>query len=356
MSKESKKVPLHQEHVNLNAKMLDFAGFEMPIQYSSVKQECNAVRTNVGVFDVSHMGEFMITGDEAELFVNYLITNDIEKLANNKAIYSPICNTSGGIIDDLIAYKFSPSEILLCVNASNIQKDFDWITSHIHNFNCKIENQSNDFSLLAVQGPNAIEVLDEIFNVDLKAVPKFGCIKKTIENSEYIFARTGYTGEDGMEVFMKNTSSSKVWSMLMDKKVTPCGLASRDVLRLEAGYPLYGQELNDESTPFESGISWTVKMNKGNFLGKESLEKRDQNLKLIKMTLDKGIPRWQYDVLDDSGSKIGYVTSGTMSFAINKPVAMALVEVEKFKKTNEIFIEIRNKKYIASLVNGSFLN
>jgi aminomethyltransferase len=353
---EIKKTILFDEHLKLKAKIIPFGGFDMPVQYSSVKEEYLAVRNNSGVFDVSHMGEFWVTGKEAVGFVNYIITNDIETLENNKAIYSPMCNESGGVIDDLIAYKFSNEKIMICVNASNIQKDFDWMQGYVKDFDCKLSNLSDSTSLLAVQGPDAVQLLEKILDIKLSSIPKFGCIEQELYGDLFIFARTGYTGEDGFEIFCSNNQVTKIWKLLIENNVTPCGLAARDVLRIEAGFPLYGQELNDVRSPIDSGLKWTVKLNKNNFIGMQSIKNNPVKYRSIKLLLDKGIPRCQYSLLNKEDKQIGFVTSGTMSFKLSKGIALALIELDNFNKTDEVFVKIRNKTYPAKIIKKSFLN
>jgi aminomethyltransferase len=343
------KTSLNEQHIKLKAKMVPFAGFSMPIQYESVKKEAMAVRENVGMFDVSHMGEFLVTGPEASKFVNYCITNDLESIENNKAIYSPLCREDGTIIDDLICYKFSNEKVFLCVNASNIRKDFDFFKKQSKLFNCQLEDLSDDYSLIAVQGPKAYEVLNKVCS--LQDVEKFSFIADT--ENQLMFARTGYTGEDGFEIFGSGKNINELWEKLLAEGVVPCGLAARDTLRIEAGYPLYGHELNDEVTPLDSALKWTVKQNKESFVSKESLNNQKPKYQLIKLTLDKGIPREKYQV-SQAQQVIGEVTSGTLSVKLGKGIAICRVEREKLSTTDDFYITIRNKQYLATKVK-SFL-
>ena len=233
------KTCLFEKHKELNAKIVDFAGYEMPIQYKNLKEEVLAVRNEVGLFDVSHMGEFFVRGDDATRFVDYLITNDFKNLKSGKAIYSPLCNEEGRILDDLIAYKISDEEVLICVNAANMEKDFAWISKQTNGFDIKLTNESSDYSLLALQGPKSFEILKSIneFNgLENNEYYSVQCLK----NKEYIVARTGYTGEDGFEIFSSHQNITKLWAALINQGVKPCGLGARDVLRLEVCYPLYG--------------------------------------------------------------------------------------------------------------------
>jgi aminomethyltransferase len=346
---------LHARHIALKAKMAPFAGFDMPLQYSSVKDEVLAVRQKVGVFDVSHMGEFFVTGPDAAAFVDYLTTNDFLNAPILKAVYSPLCKEDGTIIDDLISYKISQEEVLICVNASNIEKDWKWISSHTSGFDIKLENRSDDFSLLAVQGPLAEEVLKKAeVLTDADQMEYYSVLKKSLHSHPVILARTGYTGENGFEVFGPHEFIKNLWEKLISLEVTPCGLASRDVLRLEVCYPLYGHELSEEVNPLETGLKWTVKLAKPRFVGKEALESSKPRYQLIKLVLDKGIPREGYPVLNDNHEQIGTVTSGTMSVMLGKGIALALVDLEKSKQTKNYFIQVRQNQFPATKQTKAF--
>jgi len=348
------KTSLFEEHVALNAKIVDFAGWQMPIQYKNLKEEVLAVRENIGVFDVSHMGEFIVTGTDSINFVDYLVTNDIKSAPMGKAIYSPLCREDGTIIDDLIVYKIAEEKILICVNASNIDKDFTWIKSQIGTFNCEISNESEKYSLLAIQGPNSFKILKSIdLGFDLKDLDYYSIQVGTDNDTPVMVARTGYTGEDGFELFGPHLFIKKLWKNLMDKGVTPCGLGARDVLRLEVCFPLYGHELDDNVTPLDAGLKWTVKLKKDKFIGKDILSNYNPKYKLLKLELEKGIPREGYIVEDENGNNIGHITSGTMSVITKKGIAFARVKSEYL---GDIFnIDIRGKKYPANLVKKPFV-
>lgn len=346
---------LHEEHISLKAKMAPFAGFDMPLQYTSVKEEVQAVRNHVGVFDVSHMGEFLVEGPDAIAFVDYIITNDFKNAEMLKAVYSPLCRDNGTIIDDLIAYKLSSEKVLICVNASNINKDWTWISSKVDHFKCSLKNLSDDYSLLAIQGPMAENTLKQIGILTSQDFPYYSILETTFQNEKLIIARTGYTGEDGFEVFSSHTFAKKFWKDLLGLGVKPCGLAARDVLRLEVCYPLYGHELNDDVTPLDSGLSWTVKLEKDNFIGKSALINYKPRYQLVKLSLERGIPRENYDVLDANNSPIGKVTSGTMSVVTGKGIAMALIEKEKNPKDKKYLINIRNTNYEAQFHPKAFI-
>lgn len=349
------KTSLHAKHLELKAKMAPFAGFDMPLQYTSVKEEVLAVREHVGVFDVSHMGEFFVTGPDAVDFVDYLTTNDFKNAPLLKAVYSPLCQENGTILDDLISYKISAQEVLICVNAANIDKDWNWISSKTKGFNINLENRSADFSLLAVQGPKSEEILKkaEILTVD-DNMDYYSVLKKTVQNQTVILARTGYTGENGFEIFGPHQFIQDLWDKLLTLGVVPCGLAARDVLRLEVCYPLYGHELSEEVTPLETGLKWTVKMTKERFIGKEGLEKTKPSKQLVKLILEKGIPREGYPVLNELGETIGVVTSGTMSVMLNKGIAMALVDIEKSKNAKSLMIQVRQNQFPAIKQSKAF--
>ncbi len=346
---------LYEEHVKLGGKIVPFAGWEMPVQYTSVKDEALAVRNGVGVFDVSHMGEFFIEGKDAEAFADYLVTNDILNAPMGKAIYSPLCRENGTVVDDLIVYKIAPGKVMICVNASNIEKDFDWMKTKKTGFECSFTNLSNVFSLLALQGPKAFETLKSLVN-ELPDLEYYSVFESSIGSNPIILARTGYTGEDGFEIFGHHQTIKDLWKNLMAAGVTPCGLAARDVLRLEVCYPLYGHELTDEVNPYDAGLGWTVKGAKTKFIGKDSLQSKPAKYKLVKLQLEKGIPREGYPVLNAQNEVIGQVTSGTMSVVINKGIALARIQIDK-APTDEVFlIDIRNKAYPAQLVKKPYVS
>lgn len=348
------KTHLYDEHVKLGAKIVPFAGWDMPVQYTSVKDEVLAVRNNVGVFDVSHMGEFFVEGEDAEQFVDQLVTNDILNAPSGKAIYSPLCRDNGTVIDDLIVYKMKPGKIMICVNASNIEKDFAWIKSKHHGFKCSLSNDSALYSLLALQGPKAFETLKPLLT-ELPDIEYYSVFESAFEGKNVIIARTGYTGEDGFEIFGAHETIKSLWQKLMTLKVTPCGLAARDVLRLEVCYPLYGHELDDEVTPYDAGLGWTVKPAKTKFVGKESLAPKPAKYKLVKLILDKGIPREGYPILNSKNEPIGTVTSGTMSVVLNKGIAIGRIQIDKAPADEVFLVDIRQKAYPAQLTKIPFV-
>jgi aminomethyltransferase len=345
---------LYEEHVKLGAKIVPFAGWDMPVQYTSVKDEVLAVRNKLGVFDVSHMGEFFVEGKEAEKFVDHLVTNDIATAPMGKAIYSPLCREDGTVIDDLIVYKLAPGRVMICVNASNIEKDFSWMKSKHHGFDCSLTNLSSVFSLLALQGPEAFNTLKMLIPA-LPDLEYYSVFESANGSQPLIIARTGYTGEDGFEIFGTHQTIKELWKKFIELGVTPCGLAARDVLRLEVCYPLYGHELNDQLNPYDAGLGWTVKTAKTNFIGKNELMNKSHKYKLVKLILDKGIPREGYPVLNAQNEKVGEVTSGTMSVALNKGICLARIEIDKVPKDEVFSIDIRNKFYPAQILKKPFV-
>jgi len=344
-----KTTALFEEHQNLNAKFAPFAGFNMPLQYSSVKEEVIAVRQNVGVFDVSHMGEFFIEGPDAVKFVDYLLPNNFADAGDLKAVYSPLLRDNGTMIDDLIAYKVDKEKVLICVNASNIEKDWNWIKSIFEreDFDCQLTDQSADFSLLAIQGPKSEQLLKKLLFLNDLSFPYFSVKTVDFNNELIIISRTGYTGEDGFEIFTSGQTAKELWKTFINNQVTPCGLVARDVLRLEVCFPLYGNELSDHLTPLDSALKWTVKLDKLAFVGKNALMEIKPKYRLVKLSLDRGIPRAGYSVFDKDNQKIGQITSGTMSPTINRGISLALIERDKIPVDNIYFIEIRNKLYKA---------
>jgi aminomethyltransferase len=350
----AQRTSLYQKHVDLKAKIVDFAGWDMPVQYTSVKEEVLAVRHKVGVFDVSHMGEFFAEGPDAVKFIDYLVTNNIAEAPMGKAIYSPLCRENGTVIDDLIVYKLAPERIMICVNASNIDKDFNWMKSHAAKFNVRFTNHSPEFSLLALQGPETEKVLKSLIK-EMPPMEYYSVWEGEWHGQTVILARTGYTGEDGFEIFGKHSTIAHMWDEFMKLGVTPCGLAARDVLRLEVCYPLYGHELNDEITPLDAALGWTVKMAKPLFIGKEALTGYKPRFKLVKLLVEKGIPREGYSVCDAEGAVIGTVTSGTLSVVLNQGVALARIQADKAVAGQNYFIDIRQKKYAATITTKPFV-
>ena len=349
------RTSLFEEHVALKAKLAPFAGFEMPIQYAGVKAEVQAVRENVGVFDVSHMGEFFVEGKDAVAFVDYIMTNDFAGASTGKAVYSPLCREDGTAIDDLIAYKLEDQKVLICVNAANIDKDWNWISSKTEGFDISLTNRSEDYSLLAIQGPKTEETLKAL-GFEKTDSEYYSAFESTWKGSDVILARTGYTGEDGFEIFGSHETIKTLWKEMMESGVTPCGLASRDVLRLEVCYPLYGHELTDELTPLDAALKWTVKAKKEKFIGRDALVDVTSKKRLVKLSLDKGIPREGYTILNSSEEEIGVVTSGTMSVVLGKGICLALVDRDKFPENKEFKIQVRKNIIDANYHTKAFVS
>ena len=355
-----KRTPLFEKHGELGAKMFPFAGYEMPIQYSSIREETLAVRKKAGLFDVSHMGEFFVEGVDAEKFVDFLLCNDFLGAASHKAVYSPLCNEKGTVIDDLIAYKLKPHLVLLCVNAANIQKDWDWINSHREGFSVEISNRSSLYSLMALQGPESARILCQLGLMQSHDdLAPYSVRSLTYNHLELIIARTGYTGEDGFEIFGQSSLLIPLWDKILAAGALPCGLASRDVLRIEAGYPLYGHELTEEWTPLDVNLGWTVKSNERPFLGKRALTDYCPSFKLIKLSLEKGIPREGHEVKNVQGEVLGRILSGTLSVTLGKGIGLALVERQKFSpsvaQSEGLIVTIRNKDYRACFHKRPFI-
>ena len=356
-----KKTPLYNVHKELGGKIIDFSGWALPVQYEGIISEHQAIRNAVGLFDVSHMGEIEISGGDAASFVQRLITNDISNLIDNQIIYSPMCNHDGGILDDLLVYKYNSKHYLLVVNAGNTQKDYNWIIKNSQDWDVSIKDLSNKYSLLALQGPKAEEVLGQAIDMDLSELKFFYFNPEAnIQGINVLVSRTGYTGEDGFEIYCANEDVAKLWDLLLnlgkDFGIQPAGLGARDTLRFEAGLPLYGNEISEDITPLEGGLSFFVKLDKGDFIGKEALLKqREEGLKrkLVGIELERGIPRQGYWVLLD-GRPIGEITTGYRSPTLKTNIAMALIEKEQATLGQEVQVEIRKKVFTGKIVSKNF--
>ncbi|HWG35359.1 MAG TPA: glycine cleavage system aminomethyltransferase GcvT [Gemmatimonadaceae bacterium] len=345
----SQRTPLHDIHVALGAKMVPFAGFEMPVQYpAGITAEHKSVRENVGLFDVSHMGEFMIRGPQAIDFANYVTTNDVAALAVGQAQYSTILNEGGTIVDDCLVYRF-PDHLMMVVNASNKDKDLAHISAYMDRFDCSIEDVSDRIALLALQGPRAQEVMARFTDVNLDDIAYYHFQVATVAGVPgVILSRTGYTGEDGFELYFDASRAVEMWNALMSEgSVTPAGLGARDTLRLEMGMALYGNDIDDGTTPYEAGLGWLVKLKKGDFVGKEALERQKAAgipRKLIGFTMpDRAFPRHGYPVSCD-GAASGEVRSGTMSPTLGIAIGTAYLPLAAAKEGTEFEVEIRGKR------------
>jgi len=352
-----KSTPFEKYHKEAGAKMLEFAGYNMPIRYSSINDEHFAVRKDAGMFDVSHMGEFVISGKEAKKLVQYIITNDANKLKTGKALYTAMCYENGTIVDDLLVYQFSEEKFLCVVNASNIQKDFDWISSN-NNFDATVEDKSDDWALLAIQGPNSEAYMQEFTDVKLDEIEYYTYQIGNFAGCENILiSATGYTGERGFELYLKKEYASKIWEALASKNIPLCGLACRDTLRLEMGYALYGNDIDNTTSPIEANLNWIVKLKaKEDFIGKAELVKQKKegvNRKLKGFILkERGVARKDYLIFDKGHNEIGRVTSGTMSPCLEKGIGMGYISTEH--KDDEILIQVRNKYILAELASLPF--
>jgi len=345
-----KRTPLYEIHKNLGAKIVDFGGWEMPIEYTSIIEEHNCTRENAGLFDVSHMGEIVVKGSSAKSELNKLITIDLNILHPKKIAYTFFTNEKGGVVDDLLVYMVNDEEFFLVVNASNTEKDYNWLCEHISG--AEVINRSDEYGQIAIQGPNAQAILQNLFEFDLDTIGFF-----TFDYvDDNIISRTGYTGEDGFEIYCRASNTVKLWNALIDLGVKPIGLGARDTLRFESALPLYGHELNEDITPIEAGLKFFVKFEKCDYLGKEILEKKVPERKLVGIELiDRGIPRNDYRVEKD-GKDIGYITSGTYSPTFKKGLAMALLSTEAAQLDTEVDIVIRDKKVRAKVVKLPFYN
>lgn len=357
-----KNIALHEIHVNLGAKMVPFAGFNMPVQYEGVTAEHLTVRNGVGVFDVSHMGEFLVTGENALALIQKVTSNDASKLAIGDAQYSCFPNENGGIVDDLICYRIKENQYLLVVNASNIEKDWNWISKYNEEFGAELRDLSDDYSLLAIQGPKAVEAMQSLSSLDLADIPFYKFKVGDFAGVEHvIISATGYTGSGGFEIYCKNDEVEQVWNKVFEAGeefgIKPIGLAARDTLRTEMGYCLYGNDIDDKTSPIEAGLGWITKFTK-EFVNHEALAKQKAekpSRKLVAFELnERGIPRQGYDIVNAEGNKIGNVTSGTMSPSLSKGIGLGYVPLDSSKLGTEIFIQVRKKAIPATIVKLPF--
>ncbi len=360
----AKKTPLYEEHLKAGGKVVDYAGWFLPVEYKGLVTEHEAVRNRVGMFDVSHMGEITLLGKDARRFADYLTTNNIETLQEGRVIYGFLCKEDGGVVDDLLTYKASEEDIYLVVNAANVDKDFQWILDHKAGFEVEVCNVSDETGEIAVQGPDAEKTLQKLTDYDLSSIPFFAFVRNVrIAGVDCMISRTGYTGEDGFEVYSTREGIVKVWAAVLEAGkefgIEPCGLGCRDTLRFEAGLPLYGHEISDEITPIEAGFKFFVDLNKEDFIGKKALEAQfteGAKRKLIGMELiGKGIAREGVKLLKD-GKEIGYVTTGYLSPTLKKPIANVLVKADEAVIGNEVFAQIRTREVEAKLISKKFLN
>lgn len=360
----TKKTFLHDEQVKLGAKMIEFAGWMMPVSYSSIIDEHKTVRENVGLFDVSHMGEVYVHGNDSLTFLDKLVPQDISKLTISKAVYCQLLNKQGGIIDDLIIYKIEEEKYLLIVNASRIDEDLNWMVRNSLGFDVKIDNQSHNYSLLALQGPKSLDLMEKM-GLKKENQPEFFSIKRAeIFNINLFISRTGYTGEDGFEILVKNEFSELLWNYIIETGkeflLKPIGLGARDTLRLEAALHLYGNDLDEATTPIEAGLAWSVSKNKtADYNGKEFIQQHLQNgggKKLVGLKmLERAIPRHEYEIFYNN-EKVGVVTSGGVSPVLNENIALGYVKnIKEICLGSTVQVKIREKLYKAEIIKRPFV-
>lgn len=357
-----KRTPIYKSHIALGGKIIDFGGWALPVQYSSILKEHHGVRSAAGLFDVSHMGEILVEGDGAGEYIQRMITNDISKMAQNRVVYSPMCYEDGGTVDDLLIYKLGEDKYLLVVNASNIQKDKGWLVHNSYDKKLSIENLSDAYGLLAIQGPFAEKILQKLTSISLEDIRFFRFLQDVeVGGVKGLVSRTGYTGEDGFELYVPSNQAEKLWNIILeagkDEGLIPAGLGARDTLRFEVALPLYGQELSSEISPLEAGLNRFVKLEKGDFIGRDALVNQTENglnRQLIGFEMiDRGMPRTGYKV-HGQGKEIGFVTSGGLAPTLKKNLGLAMVKNDFSDLDGEIFIEMRGRNLKARIVDTPF--
>jgi aminomethyltransferase len=358
LQKNAKRTPLYDSHAALGAKIVEFAGWDMPVEYEGLRAEHQWVRTHVGIFDVSHMGEIRVRGPKALATLEWTTTNHVGALKAGEAQYSLFPNTEGGIVDDLIVYCIRPDdEYFLCVNASNVEKDFRWLAEN--NRGAELSNESSQWGQIAIQGPEAVKMTSDLFGFDRNSIAVFHFAEHKFEGAPCLIARTGYTGEDGFEVFVPINKTKALWESLLRAGAKPIGLGARDTLRTEMKMSLYGHELDDRSNPYEAGLGWVVKPDAKDFIGRSLITKvKEQGLrrKLVGLKMiDRGIARHGYEVCDTAGTAIGCVTSGTPSPSLNENIGIAYVDVAFSKPGSELNVNIRGRLCKAVVVATPFV-
>lgn len=363
---ELKRTPLFSEYEKYGAKTIDFGGWDLPVQFSSIKAEHEQTRTKASLFDVSHMGEIFVKGTDSLSFLQKMTTNDVAKLLPNKAQYTFMCYENGGVVDDFLVYMLEDNYYLLVVNAANIEKDYEWLISHVSDEeDVEIKNESDQYGLLALQGPLAQSILQKFVDFELNELKPFS-FKQNVKINDItkpvLISRTGYTGEDGFEIYASQEDLVTLWHALLEfdeEKVKPAGLGARDTLRFEAGLPLYGQELSKDITPIEANLKFAVKINKdGDFIGKDVLKKQveegtERTLVGLEM-IDKGIPRTGYDVVLESGQVIGQVTTGTQAPTLKKNIGFAIINKDYSEIDTEVFVQVRKRTLKAKVIPTPF--
>lgn len=358
---ELKRTPLYDEHRLAGAKMIDFGGWEMPVQYVGVIEEHRTVRSKAGLFDVSHMGEIEVRGKDALDFVQYIFTNDITKIEDNQILYTPMCSPDGGVIDDLLVYRFNKEHFLLVVNASNTDKDFAWLEENRKFYDVHLENRSAEYALLALQGPQAQQILQKLTSLDLNEIKNYRFKHWEVDEVLCLISRTGYTGEDGFELYFPPEYAVQLWRKILEvgaaEGIQPIGLGARDTLRFEAKLPLYGNELGSEITPLEAGLGFFVKLDKKDFIGKEALQKQKESgipRKLVGLEMiERGIARSHYPIHSE-GKEIGFITSGTFAPTLNKNIALGLIATEYAQEGKTLEVMIRGKGVKAQITPSLF--
>lgn len=352
-----KRTPLYEQHRQLGARLVEFSGWEMPVQYSGILEEHRAVRSRAGLFDVSHMGEFSVQGAGALAFLQHLVPNDVSRLAINQALYTQLCLPDGGVVDDLLIYHLAEHTYMLVVNAGNIDKDFAWIEQQSAGYEVQLTNQSDETGLIALQGPAALAILQPLTKVDLSSIAYYHCTPGVVSRANCLISRTGYTGEDGFELYCSADEAVDLWRDLLaagqEHGLLPAGLGARDTLRLEAAYCLYGHELDETTNPLEAGLSWTVKLAKGEFIGHDALAKiKAEGLKrkLIGIEMiERGVCRGGYAIYDGD-RQIGALTSGAPSPTLNKNIGLGYVEIAQAVPGKPVQIDIRGRRTAAQIV------
>jgi len=364
---KTRKTQLHDVY-HKTAKLTVFGGFEMPLWYKGIISEHLAVRNSVGIFDISHMGRIITSGVDSEHFLNYVITNDVSMLSPNSAQYSVMCYEDGGIVDDFVVYRLEKEKFMIVSNATNREKDYNWLVRNANGFKVKIEEISDNVAMLAVQGPNSEKTLQKISTEDLSKIGRFRCGHAHLADVEVFLSRTGYTGEDGFEVFIWNTSLTKpdnavkLWGAILKAGepfgIEPCGLGARDTLRLEAGMCLYGNDIDEKTTPLEAALGFVVKLQKNNFIGKDALVKqKNEGIKRKRIgiqMIEQGIPRPRFEICTDKGEKIGQLTSGTFSPLLNYGIGIGYVQMPYALEGNIVNVRVRNKVAKAKIVSFPF--
>ena len=353
-----KKTSLYQSHLAIGAKMVHFAGFEMPMQYTGVVHEHLAVRHKVGIFDVSHMGEILVSGPNAIDLIQYVFSNDAQHLDVGQAQYGYMPNAKGGIIDDLLVYRIDSQSYLLVVNAANIEKDWNWLLTHNKVFGASLQNQSDQWSLIALQGPQATSVLAKLTNTDIGSIPFYRFVYGKVAGiDQVLISATGYTGSGGYELYVPNEGAEKIWNSLIQNGAEPCGLAARNTLRIEMGYCLYGNDIDDTTSPISAGLSWCTALSK-DFVSKDQIEKQKvdgvSKKRVGFIVNERGIPRQTYGLVDESENDIGIVTSGTQSPCLERGIGIGYVDREKAIVGNIIYVSIRNKQVPATITSLPF--